>query len=184
MKLKNRKKAVIVLAVLFVLLLASYFIFIRPLVNELTDSSVKLDLLDGEIRITDKLTTFYIIEPIPRSEIKSIEVENEFGGYTVSRDAVSGGSTQDSENVTLGDFKLNGYSGVPFDDNKLASLIVTTGTPVAMMRVAENLGDDPAALSEYGLDEPQAQWALPKKDGTKFTVYVGDELLTGGGFYI
>ena len=45
MKLKKRRITIIVLAVLFVLLLAAYIIFVQPLVSELIDSSVKLDLL-------------------------------------------------------------------------------------------------------------------------------------------
>ena len=185
MKLKKRRITIIVLAVLFVLLLAAYIFFVHPLVSELIDSSVKLDLLDGEVQITDKLTTFYITEPIQRADIKAIKVENEFGGYELTRDAVaSAPSAQNAENAKLGDFKFNGYSGVPFDDNKLASLIVTTGTPVAMMRVAQDLGDAPAALAEYGLDDPQASWTLTRRDGKKFTFYVGDELLTEGGYYV
>ena len=185
MKIKKRTAAIIALALLFALLTAAYFIWIRPIIKEQADNSVKLDLLDGEIQITDKLTTFYIFEPIPRSEIKSIEVENEYGGYKLTRDVLaSAASAQDSADAKLGDFKYNGYSGVPFDDNKLASLVVTTGTPVAMMRVAENLGDDPAALAEYGLDEPQASWTLTRRDGKEFSFIVGDELLTEGGYYV
>ena len=153
MKIKNRTITAIVLALVFAVLVAVYFIFVHPIIMESADGTVHLDLLDGEIPITDKLTTFYIFEPIPRSAIKSIKVENEYGGFTVSRDTKAASSTADGQaSAALGEFKLNGYSSLPFDDNKLASLIVTTGTPIAMMRVSENLGDDKAALSEYGLD--------------------------------
>ena len=171
MKLKKRTISIIVLVLLFAVLTAVYLIWIRPLVSEMLDDSVKLDLLDGEIQITDKLTTFYIFEPIKRDDIKSIKVENSLDSYTVAQ-------------TSANSFTLNGYSGIPFDDQKLASLIVSAGTPVAMMRVAQDLGDDKAALAEYGLDEPQASWTLTKKNGDKFTFYVGDELLTEGGYYV
>ena len=185
MKIKKRTTTIIILAVLFAVLLAVYFVFVHPLVLETIDSSVKLDLLDGEIQITDKLTTFYIYEPIQRSSIKTIKVKNEHGGFTVSREIKNTTSANGGQPaLSLGDFVLNGHKGLPFDDNKLASLIVTTGMPVAMMRVAQGLGDDTDALAQYGLDEPQASWTLTKTDGAEFTVYVGDELITEGGYYV
>ena len=185
MKLKKRTATIIILSVLFAALLAVYIIFVHPLIMEKADNSVHLELLDGEIPITDKLTTFYIFEPISRKEIKKIRVENEFGGFTVSRQTnASSVTTEKQSDTVLGDFILDGQNGLPFDDNKLASLVVTSGTPIAMMRVAENLENDQSALAEFGLDEPQASWTLTKTDGTKFTVYVGDELITEGGYYV
>lgn len=176
MRTKKTTVGVIVLASLFVILLAVYLIFVRPLAAPAGDATVDLDLLDGEIRITDKLSTFYIFEPIKRESIHSIKVENEYGGYLVSRAPSSGSS--------LGAFTLDGYSGVPFDDEMLASLIVTAGTPVAMKRVAQDLGDDPSALAEYGLDKPQASWTLTATDKRTYTVYVGDRILSNGGYYV
>jgi len=170
MKLKKRNLAILVLAVVFVALAAVYFAVIRPLVSVAEDDSVSLDLMDGESAITNKLTTFYIFDPISRDAISSIEVENEFGGYTLKRSTT--------------DFYLDGLKGLPIDDNLLASLIVTAGTPIAMMRVAQGIENDTNALAEYGLDEPQASWTLTKTDGTTYTVDVGDELLTEGGYYV
>lgn len=175
-KAKKRTAATIALAVLFVILLAVYFIFVRPSGVSSDNGSVKLDLLDGEVMITDRLTTFYIFEPIKRDDIRSIKVENEYGGYTLARPR-SAGAEQSG-------FLLDGNASVPFNDETLSSLIVTTGTPVAVMRVAQDLGDDADALAEYGLDKPQASWTLTRKDGKQFTVYVGDELLTEGGYYV
>ncbi|KAA5651648.1 DUF4340 domain-containing protein, partial [Pseudomonas aeruginosa] len=39
------------------------------------------------------------------------------------------------------------------------------------------------ALDEYGLKEPQASWTVQSKSGKAYRVYVGDRLLTGGGYY-
>jgi hypothetical protein len=51
-----------------------------------------------------------------------------------------------------------------------------------MMRVAQDL--DKAGLAEYGLDDPQASWTLTATNGDVYTLYVGDELLTEGGYYV
>lgn len=173
MKIKNRTVTAIILGVLFAALVAVYFIFVNPLLGENDDGRVELDLLDGEVLITDRLTNFYIFQPIPRSEIRTIEVENEHGTFSVKQDKKSASG-----------FSLEGITALPLDDNKLASLVVTTGTPVAMMRAAENLGDDREKLAEFGLDEPQAQWTLTKTNGDKITMYVGDGLITEGGYYV
>ncbi|MBR4206202.1 MAG: DUF4340 domain-containing protein [Clostridia bacterium] len=133
------------------------------------NTDVELELLDGEKMITTKLTNFYIFEPVPRSGIKSIEVKNEYGGYKVYRDAADA-------------FQLDGYPGIQFDQELFSSLVVTAGTPTAMMRVAEDL--DEAGYAEYGLDHPRASWTLTATDGKTYTIYVGDNLLTEGGYYV
>ena len=49
--------------------------------------TVVQELLPGEVQVTAKTTNIYIFDPLERSEIQSIEVTNEFGGYKVYRDA-------------------------------------------------------------------------------------------------
>lgn len=185
MRLKKQSTLIVALIILFAVLLGVYFALIRPLMKEQGSASSGLKLLDGEVLISDKLTTFYIFEPIPREKILGVQVENEYGGFTLSRtNAESIIKASDPDKVTLGGFTLNGYGGLPFDDNKLASLIVTTGTPIAMMRVAEDVEKNPDKLAEYGLDEPQAKWTLTDIYGNAYTFYVGDKLITEGGYYV
>ena len=169
MKIANRKKLIIVLAVLFVLLTVAWFAVIKPMTRIEDNKDVTLDLLDGEVQITSRLTNFYIFQPVERSSIQSIEVENEFGGYRVYRDATD-------------TFQLDGFKGLSFDPEVFSSLVVTSGTPTAMMRVATDL--DEKGLAEYGLDHPRASWTLTSTAGDTYKMYVGDELLTEGGYYV
>lgn len=167
--IKKQKKLIITFAALFVVLLVVYFAVIRPLTATTDDSSSGVELLDGEVAITAKTSNFYIFQPLSRSEIQSIEVKNEFGGYKVYRDASD-------------KFQLDGYMGLKFDDELFSSLVVTTGTPTAMMRVATDLDD--AGLVQYGLDNPQAEWIVTSTSGEEFVIEVGDELVTEGGYYV
>ena len=169
MKIANRKRVIIILAVLFVLLIVAWFAVIKPMTAIEDNKDVELDMLEGEVRTTSRLTTFYIFQPVERSGIQSIEVENEYGGYRVYRDATD-------------TFQLEGFTGLTFDPEIFSSLVVSAGTPTAMMRVAQDLDD--AGLAEYGLDHPQASWTLTATTGEKYTIYVGDELLTEGGYYV
>ena len=165
MKVKKKKILIIVLAALALLLLLAYFLFIAPLLREGDSGIVELDLMDGEVRISDKLSNFYIIPPIARSEIQEINVENKDGKYRIFRNASD-------------KFQLENTAGLAFDDMGFASLIAT---PVAHSRVAKDL--DASALAEYGLDTPQASRSITTTDGRVETVYIGDKMITGGGYY-
>ncbi|MGN1345425.1 MAG: DUF4340 domain-containing protein [Eubacteriales bacterium] len=167
--IKKQKTLIIVFGALFVVMLVLYFAVIRPLTTVEDDGTVTQELLPGEVQVTAKTTNIYIFEPLQRSEIQSIEVTNEYGGYKIYRDSSD-------------TFQLEGCVGLSFDPEIFSSLIVSAGTPTAMMRVATDL--TPELLAEYGLDEPQASWTVTSTLGEKFTMYVGDELVTEGGYYV
>lgn len=169
MKIRNRKILILLLVLLFAALTVLYFTVIRPLTAPAEKAPVVLDLMDGEVAINDRLTNFYMYEPLERSSIQSIEVENGAGTYKIYRDA--------SDN-----FQLEGFYGLSFDPELFSSLVVTTGTPTVMMRVARDL--DEAGFAEYGLDKPQARWTVTSTTGETRTVEVGDEALTEGGYYV
>lgn len=169
MKLKNQKTTIIVMAALFVLLVILYFAVIRPLTAVIADDSPAVDTIEGEVLINNTITNFYMFEPIPRASMQSIQVDNEFGGYKIYRDAAD-------------TFQLDGFLGLNFDAELFSSLVVTTGTPTVMQRIAQDLDD--AGLAEYGFDDPQASWTITDLDGNQVKVYVGDELLTEGGYYV
>ena len=169
MKIKNQRRLILILGILFVVLLIGYFAVIRPLTRTEENLDVELDLLEGEVPITSRLTNFYIFQPVDRTSIQSIDVTNEYGGYRVYRDA--------SDN-----FQLEGCPGLSFDPEIFSSLVVSAGTPTTMMRVAQDLTDE--EFAEYGLDHPQASWTLTDTSGQTYTMYVGDELLTEGGYYV
>lgn len=167
--IKKQKKLIITFAVLFVVLLVVYVAVIRPLVAVTEDDTPAVELYDWEVPITAKTSNFYIFKPLERSSIQSIEVNNEYGGYKVYRDASD-------------KFQLDGYVGLQFNQELFSSLVVTTGTPTAMMRVAVDL--DEAGLAEYGLAEPQASWKVTSTTGEEFVIEVGDNLITEGGYYV
>ena len=169
MKIRNQKRLIIILGSLFLVLLIAWFAILKPLTTVEDNTDVDLDLLDGEVMITSKLTNFYIFSPLERSDIQSLDVDNEFGGYRVYRDAADA-------------FQLEGFPGLSFNQELFSSLVVTATKPTAMMRVGQDLDD--AALAEYGLDRPQASWTLTTTTGDTYKMYVGDELLTEGGYYV
>jgi len=169
MKLQKQKKIIIAMAVAFVALVIVYFAVIVPLTAVIEDDSPKVDIIEGEVLINNTLTNFYMFEPIARASMQSIEVENEFGGYKIYRDASD-------------KFQLDGFMGLTFNPELFSSLVVTTGTPTVMQRIAENLDDE--GLAEYGFDDPQASWTVTDLDGNQVKVIVGDQLITEGGYYV
>ena len=169
MKIRNQKLLIGILAALFVVAAVLYFAVIRPLTAPEEKEGVKIELLDGEVMINDRLTNFYMYEPLERSSIQSIEIENAAETYKIYRDASD-------------KFQLDGFYGLSFDPELFSSLVVTTGMPTVMMRVAENL--DEAGFAEYGLDKPQARWTITGTSGETHTVEVGDKALTDGGYYV
>ena len=167
MKLQKQKKIIIAMAAAFVVLLIVYFAVIVPLTAVIEDDSPKVDIIDGEVLINNTLTNFYMFEPIPRKSMQSIEVENEFGGYKIYRDAAD-------------TFQLDGFLGLTFNPELFSSLVVTTGTPTVMQRIAQDLDEE--GLAEYGFDSPQASWTVTDLNGNQVKVIVGDQLLTEGGY--
>lgn len=169
MKLQKQKKIIIAMAAAFVALVIVYFAVIVPLTAVIEDDSPAVELIEGEVLINNTLTNFYMFEPIARSAMQSIEVENEFGGYKIYRDASD-------------TFQLDGFLGLSFNSELFSSLVVTTGTPTVMQRIAQDLDAD--GLAEYGFDSPQASWTVTDLNGNKVKVIVGDQLLTEGGYYV
>ena len=167
--IKKQKTLIIVLVALFALLCAVYFALVRPLLVTESGDTPKLELLDGEVMISPQIENLYIFSPLGRSSIQSIKVENEFGTYKVYRDSTD-------------TFQLQGYEGIQFEANAFSSLIVSAGTPTAMKRVGYDLTDE--ELANYGLTKPQAKWTVISTNDEKYTMLVGDRLLTEAGYYV
>lgn len=167
--IKKQKRLFYVMGGAFLVLLILYFAVIRPLTATVEESVAPKELLEWESKYNDLVETFYIFEPLPRASIQQIKVENEFGGYTVYRDASD-------------TFQLKGFVGLQFDQELFSSLVVTTGTPTVMMRVAVDAA--PEQLEEFGLVNPQASWTVTSTSGEDFTIQVGDLAITEGGYYV
>jgi len=153
--MKTHKLLIIVFACLFAFMLPSYILFIRPLLaNE-----------EEKTPVNDRTPMF---PQVTRDEIQSIEVFNEYGSYKFYRDSSN-------------NFCLEGFPGLMYDQNQFAYLVTATGTTSTMMKVVDNATEED--LREYGLDTPIAHWVLTTTSGDVHTVYVGDNLITEGGYY-
>ncbi len=164
--MKKQKILIVVFAVLFAVLLTAYFVVIKPLMAETAEGESSLTVLDGEVEtVNGRLLMFRHVE---RDEMQSIEVFNEYGSYKFYRDA--------SDN-----FQLEGYLGLSYDQELFASLVTSTGYTVSLMRITDAATE--ADWVEYGLDAPTAHWTVTTTDGETHTVYIGDNLVTEGGYY-
>lgn len=164
----SRKKLIIALAIAFVSLLVVYIAIILPLVNSSEDNKTDPpETVDSDeiIGINDRLQMF---EYLDKASIQSIAVQNKYGNYEFYRDS-------------NGDFQIKGYEGVSYDLIKFSSLVVSSGYTISKERVVELAGE--AEYEQYGLDEPVASWTITSTRGKSYTVNVGSELVTGGGYY-
>jgi len=166
MKIKQQRTFAIVFGILFVILLVVYFTVVAPLLVEEEAETVPLETVEGEdVGANDR---YMIFPQVERSSIQSVEVHNEFGSYTFYRDA--------SDN-----FQLKGFEGMAYDQELFSSFVVSSGYPLAMMKITDNA--TPEQMAEYGLDNPQAYWILTTTTGQVHRVNVGDILVTEGGYY-
>lgn len=164
--IKKQKLLIIVFAALFAVLLVLYFAVIAPLLVEQQEEKTPVDLIAGEaLGPNDRILMF---KHTPKDEIQSIEVFNEYGSYKFYRDS--------SDN-----FCLEGYPSLMYDQELFASLVVASGYTITLTRLTDTATE--ADLAEYGLDTPIARWVLTTTSGEKHTVYIGDNLVTDGGYY-
>ncbi len=164
--MKRQKIRIIVLLSLFVLLLAGYFLVIRPLTEPEEEQKETPETEAGEVLGSGD--RFFLFGSLSRGDIAQIEVENEYGTFAFYRA---------EENK----FKIKGYDSVPYSETLFATLVNTTSYTLSKTKVGSNLSDE--KIAEYGLDEPVARWTVTSNGGDSFTVLVGDRLLTGGGYY-
>ena len=167
--LKNKQiRLTVILASVFAVLLIVYLAVIRPIVNKVEEEEVTpLETLPGEV---EGLNGRYLMFPqVERKGMQSIKVENDYGGYEFYRDA-------------NGDFVIRGHEGTAYDLTIFSSLVTSCGYTLAKVKVVDNATD--AELEEYGLKKPAGKWTLTTTAGDKYTVDVGYDLLTGGGYYV
>lgn len=157
---------IVVLAVLFAAAIAVYFAVVRPMTKPEEAPEETPETEEGEsLGVSNR---FFMFSSLDRTEIKTIEVQNEYGGFVF-------------ENDGTGDFFIRGYDSVVFDTELFATLVNTSAYTLSKTKVGSDLSDE--KIAEYGLDEPQASWTVTSTGGKSYKVYVGDKLLTGGGYY-
>ena len=156
----------IILAAVFAVSLVVYFAVIRPVTApKETEKEIPETELGEVFDITER---YFMFKNLTRGEIDNVTVNNEHGSFTF-------------ENVGEAGYCIRGYDNVTFDEELFATLLNISSYTLAKTKVGSNLSDE--KIAEYGLDEPRASWTVTAKDGSSYTVLVGDKLLTGGGYY-
>lgn len=162
--IKKQKLAVIIGILVFIALICVYIFVLSPMLQK-TEPDETPELLEGEVLGTDNRVQ--MMEHIEKARIKSIEVHNASGGFTFYRGS-------DNE------FYIKGKEGVPYDMTVFAQLVVNAGYTLSMERYT-----DVEDMSVYGLgeDDEPAYYIITTTSGKSHKIYVGDQLVTGGGYY-
>ena len=165
------KKKVITLVVIGVLLLGTlfaYLLVLKPLLKtDQGQTEELLPLLDGEVR--DEITGRVRLFPkITETMVKSIEDHNQKGSFTFHLD-------ENSEIV------IKGMEQAPYTTASWVQLVSDAGSTLAIDRLARPSADK----TVYGFGKDTTAWyEITVVDGTKHKVWIGDEIPTGGGYYV
>ena len=165
--LNKQKKLIIIIGVCALVLILAYFLIVNPLIAKWTAVDEEIpELLPGEVLgINNRILMF---EHIEQAGIQQIEVHNDHGSYTFFRG-------DDDE------FYIKGKESAPYLKSSLSSLAVSSGYTLSMKRITTECTD----WAQYGLDEASspAYYTLTTLDGTNHTVYIGNLIPTGAGYY-
>ena len=165
--IKSQRTKIIAVGVVALILIIAYFAVVQPLVNQVVDDSEEPPtLVEGEVLGSNN--RILLFEHTEKANIQSIEVHNDSGTWTMYRG-------DDNE------FYLKDHEGAPYSKALLASLVSDAGYTLSMTRVTDNCTD----WSVYGLDEAStpAWYVLTNLQGETHTVYIGDRIPTGAGYY-
>lgn len=164
--IKKQTRIIIACIAVFAVILTLYLTVIAPMLKDNTAPEPPIELLDGEARGSNNRV--YMFPPVARGDMSSIEVKNERGGYIFVRH---------NSQFYLKDMEL-----APYDLEKFSSVVVATGSSLALRRI---IIDETTDLSAYGLaatDSP-ASYTVTTEDGTEHKVWIGDRIPTDGGYY-
>lgn len=136
--------------------------------NGKTSVYAVVDTDDGEaVSVYNRLMMFPKIES---SDIKSIKVDNQYGGFTFYRD----------ESNAL---QIKGYEGTAYDKDLAATLLSICGSTTVMRRISQE-SVEKYGYEEYGLDKPQASYTITSKGGVTYTVEIGNAIVSNNGHYV
>jgi len=164
--IKKQTKLLIVCGVVFAVLLAALLI-VRPYLTNEADPVELIPLLPGEVR--DEISGRVRLFPkVSESMIHSLEVHNEHGSYTFALN-------------DAGNMVIKGMETAPYSEAAWAQLAAAAGSTLAITRLDEE--DRSEDLSVYGFGEDAYWYEITVVDGSKHKVWIGKEILTGGGYY-
>ncbi len=165
--IKKRIVLIVGILVLFVALTIAYFAIIAPMLKDNSETQDEIELIEGEARGSG--SSILMFKAVQRDNIKSIKVNNQYGGYEFYYDEAKK------------DFFYKDYLNSPYSQEMISMLITASGYPVVMQRVTETA----ANLAEYGLSESDnpAYYVLTTRDGQSHKVFIGKMIPTGAGYY-
>lgn len=110
-----------------------------------------------------------IFEKVSKENLQNIEVHNSYGTYTFYRG-------------TDGEIYIKDHEASPYSLQMLSSMITSAGYALSMSRVTMDCED----MSIYGLGEGEEQgsYTITTTAGIEHTVYIGDLIPTGAGYYV
>ncbi len=148
-----------------------YFAWLKPMADKLAEEEPTEipELLEGEAYDT----TGYGILMFPHVEMKNIqtiEIHNSYETYTCERSEYDDGG-----------FYIVEHPQAPVGTEIFTSLAVDVGYTAVVRRISENCED----FGKYGLgeDDDPSYYILTDTSGNTHTVYIGDLIPTGGGYY-
>ena len=162
----KQKKTIIIGAIVFVVLILSYFFIVRPLLVEEEPEEEIPELLEGERLGTNNRILMF--EHCEKADIKSIQVHNKKGEYTFIR------ALDDN-------FYIKGKEAAPYSKEALSYLVVSAGYTLSLRRITTDCQN----MHDYGLapeDDP-SWYIVTRNDGTEHKVWIGNAIITGGGYY-
>ncbi|MBE6537981.1 MAG: DUF4340 domain-containing protein [Ruminococcaceae bacterium] len=173
--LKKQTVIIAVLAVLIVILTVGYFAVVKPITEaeETTAVTEPVETDEGE-HVAMGIDKILVYEYIESKNIQSVTVNNAHGRYHVYKDS-------------KGIDQIEGFEGIAFDEESMSALMTSIGYASAMYKL-----DDPNELSEYGLVpvtladgtvKRPATAEMVTKDGRRYSIVVGDKIVTGSGYY-
>ena len=168
--MKRQNILLIVFAVLLAAAACAYFFVIRPAVADTGDADTAEPAETEPGENLSSSGSIFMFAGMSREDVEYIKVDNAYGTFKFTASGTDGT-----------DFVIDGYDNVPYDKNLFASLLNVATYTLSKTKVGSSLSD--AKLEEYGLTEPQASWTVLSKSGQAYRVFVGDRLLTGGGYY-
>jgi len=163
-----QKKLIIAIAIAMAVMAIAYFAVVKPIVDkEEVVTTEPLETVEGEIIGANN--RYQLFEQVARADMQSIEIHNEHGTYKFVRDK-------------SGNFVIEGHEEAMYSAEIFAQLVVDCGYTLAKAKMADHAGD---VLHKYGLDEASspAYFTVTTLSGNVHTVYVGDKITTGGGYY-
>ena len=181
--MKKTTKTLIIAIVSVVLLVGAallvYFFVPDKSNDDDTPATLLSDNTDTEMEVEDH---YHLVSHIP-AEIKTMEVENETGKYTLlsetpkTETTASDGTTSFLTDATV-------YTLVGYEDMELL-----TGSPDTLANdcasiTASRKVNDGSAKADFGFDTPRATVKIEYTNGDRVTVYVGNDADDNKGTYL